>query len=113
VDLHRGTVVVMDAPGGGALFQVELPARAPDGAYVRSGGGRDAPALADAASPIAPELPQLAGEAFHPGKPTVLVAEDNPDLRLFLTTCCRTSTTWCFGRTGSRPTRRPSPTRPT
>lgn len=84
VDLHRGTVVVMDAPGGGALFQVELPARAPNGAYVRSGGGRDAPALADAASPIAPELPQLAGEAFHPGKPTVLVAEDNPDLRLFL-----------------------------
>ncbi len=84
VDLHRGTVVVMDAPGGGALFQVELPARAPEGAFVRSGGGKDMPALAEGAFPLAPDLPRPAAEVFHPGKPKVLVAEDNPDLRLFL-----------------------------
>ncbi|HNF63444.1 MAG TPA: PAS domain S-box protein, partial [Rhodocyclaceae bacterium] len=82
VELHRGTVVVLDAPGGGALFQVELPARAPEGAFVRS-AGRDA-APADLAAPLAPELPPLTELPFHPGKRRVLVAEDNPDLRQFL-----------------------------
>ena len=42
VELHGGTVVVVDAPGGGAVFQVELPVRAPDGAFVREGGSADA-----------------------------------------------------------------------
>jgi len=35
VELHFGTVVVLDAPGGGAIFQVEMPMRAPNGAFVR------------------------------------------------------------------------------
>jgi len=43
VELHRGTVVVLDAPGGGALFQLELPLQAPDGAYVRSGSAPPPP----------------------------------------------------------------------
>jgi hypothetical protein len=38
VELHGGTVVVVDAPGGGAVFQVEIPVRAPDGAFVRETG---------------------------------------------------------------------------
>lgn len=84
VELHRGTVVVVDAPGGGAVFQVEFPARAPEGAFVRPDGGREAPALGGADVPLAPELPLRCDAPFQPGKPKVLVAEDNPDLRHFL-----------------------------
>ena len=36
VELHRGTIAVSDAPGGGALFQVEIPLQAPAGSYVRA-----------------------------------------------------------------------------
>lgn len=89
VELHRGTVVVVDAPGGGACFQVELPARAPDGAFVRAGAGRDGLLATEAVPSPAAGLPVPGEEAFHPGtfqpgKPKVLVAEDNLDLRLFL-----------------------------
>ena len=40
-DLHGGSISVSDAPGGGALFQVELPRYAPEGTYVvgRAGVG--------------------------------------------------------------------------
>jgi len=82
VELHRGTVVVLDAPGGGALFQLELPAQAPDGAYVRASGGRPEPAPPPSIAP-APQ-PAPANPAFRPGRPRVLVVEDNPDLRHFL-----------------------------
>ncbi len=82
VELHRGTVVVLDAPGGGALFQLELPLQAPDGAYVRS-GATSPPAAQPTALPLqAPELSPT--PAFRPGHPRVLVVEDNPDLRHFL-----------------------------
>jgi signal transduction histidine kinase len=30
VDLHGGAIEVRDAPGGGAIFSIELPARRPD-----------------------------------------------------------------------------------
>lgn len=35
VELHLGTVMALDAPGGGAIFQVEMPMRAPSGVVVR------------------------------------------------------------------------------
>lgn len=84
VDLHRGTVVVLDAPGGGAIFQVVFPARAPEGVFVRSGIGPEGAALADTDMPLMPALRAQGEELLHPGRPTVLVVEDNPDLRLFL-----------------------------
>ncbi len=34
VDLHGGSISVSNAPGSGALFQVELPRYAPEGTYV-------------------------------------------------------------------------------
>lgn len=83
VELHRGTVVVLDAPGGGALFQLELPLQAPDGAYVRAGSAPKAPALPVADTPPLPQA-EPAPSAFRPGRPRVLVVEDNPDLRHFL-----------------------------
>lgn len=84
VDLHRGTVVVVDAPGGGAVFQIELPLRAPDGAFVRMGNGRETVEMppVDVALPVLPTTP--ANSHSQPHKPRVLVAEDNSDLRLFL-----------------------------
>lgn len=45
VELHLGTVVVLDAAGGGAIFQVEMPLRAPQGTFVREMGDHAAPAL--------------------------------------------------------------------
>lgn len=82
VELHGGTVVVVDAPGGGAIFQVEIPVRAPSGAFVRETG--DDTALPAGYGHDALRLPDLPMPAHRVGKPRVLVAEDNPDLRLFL-----------------------------
>ncbi|MCB1895606.1 MAG: PAS domain S-box protein [Zoogloeaceae bacterium] len=84
VELHRGSVVALDAPGGGAIFQVELPVRAPAGAVVRAGGGAETPVASDFLAPLKPELPTIPETARLPGRPTLLVVEDNPDLRLFL-----------------------------
>lgn len=86
VELHHGTAVALDAPGGGAMFQVEMPVRAPSGAYVReasvveaptplpSGIGREA-----SAEPV-----YLRVQGHKVGFPDILVVEDNPDLRHFL-----------------------------
>jgi PAS domain S-box-containing protein len=90
VDLHLGTIVVSDVPGGGALFQVEMPLRAPSGAYVR-----DVEALAlpdplptpwmDAVVGL-PASETDTGEAVaRDDRPTVLVVEDNTDMRRFIT----------------------------
>ena len=84
VELHRGSVVVLDAPGGGAIFQVEFPVRAPEGTFVRAGGSAETPLARDFLAPLTPELPTIPETARLPGRPTLLVAEDNPDLRLFL-----------------------------
>ncbi|MER2538092.1 MAG: ATP-binding protein [Azonexus sp.] len=82
VELHQGTVVVLDAPGGGAIFQLEVPMRAPNGVFVRESG--EGVALAPHQNYPFPEpLEQPAGN-YKAGNPRILVVEDNPDLRLFL-----------------------------
>lgn len=90
VELHGGTITVSDAPGGGALFQIEMPLRAPHGTYVRSeenamGGGQRRFALP-------PDSMEFQGHesGFEVDRvrsaelPHVLVAEDNPDMRRFI-----------------------------
>lgn len=82
VELHRGTISVLDAPERGAVFQVELPRRAPTGAFVRSVDPADV-SVADFATGMqrpleSPVLPH------KEGSPSILVVEDNPDLRQFL-----------------------------
>jgi PAS domain S-box-containing protein len=84
VDLHGGTVIVLDAPNGGAIFQVELPLNAPEGVFVRT----------DYAPPTSVSTPTFTTpiiEAPYPSaqpaplhKPRILIAEDNLDLRFFL-----------------------------
>lgn len=81
VELHHGTISLLDAPERGALFQIELPLRAPAGAYVRSRDAGWTPALPAIELPRqfdAPRRPENAGQ------PRVVIAEDNPDLRQFL-----------------------------
>lgn len=102
VELHLGTVVVLDAAGGGAIFQVEMPMRAPQGTFVREMGEYTSPALRPVPVELARALPgglptELPGGlpgglpgaplpplAHRPELPHVLVVEDNPDLLHFL-----------------------------
>ncbi len=85
VELHGGTVVVVDAPGGGAMFQMELPMRAPAGAFVREvrEAGENT-LLHTSHGHDTGVLPVLNPAKHRAGTPRVLVVEDNPDLRLFL-----------------------------
>lgn len=82
VELHLGTVVVLDAPGGGAIFQVEMPMRAPKGVFVRESSETVAwsnHSSLDLSATLSPPA-----RAHKAGLPRILVAEDNPDLRHFL-----------------------------
>ncbi|MFF9478780.1 ATP-binding protein [Streptomyces sp. NPDC014733] len=63
VRLHGGTVRAANAPGGGAVFTVELPVRPPDGTGA---DGSDAPAP-DGPAPEGPDGDASAGPA--PGRP--------------------------------------------
>lgn len=87
VSLHGGVVVVSDAPGGGALFQIELPRHAPSGMYVS----------AVAPSSYEPSLfpydvgnwnPEDHGKwttlADYHNRPRILIAEDNVNMRCFI-----------------------------
>jgi PAS domain S-box-containing protein len=85
VELHGGTIGVTDAPGGGALFLVEIPTRAPEGATVRKGDAAAAgPSAVEGAleelRPLA-AAPRLTSDA---DLPLVLVVEDNPELNRFV-----------------------------
>jgi PAS domain S-box-containing protein len=91
VTLHGGTITVTDAPGGGALFLVEVPLLAPESAHVRRSSKAPAAREPDAVlqgtleelRPVAepPGVPEPRGEE---GRPRVLVVEDNPELNRFL-----------------------------
>lgn len=83
VELHLGTVSVLDAPERGALFQIELPLRAPNGAFVRPAGA------SELSLPPLDQLSQSRLLASPVGRATagqaqILIVEDNPDLREFL-----------------------------
>ena len=86
VELHHGSVVVLDAPERGALFQVEMPIDAPAGAYFRAQPEHNNGYIHTAADLLKPlDLPlDLPLMAAHDGQARILVVEDNPDLRQFL-----------------------------
>ena len=82
VELHHGTIVVLDAPGGGAIFQMEIPIHAPDGVFVRESG--EGVALTNHQNPPFPESLGQPVCDRKAGNAQILVVEDNPDLRHFL-----------------------------
>ncbi|HYD97176.1 MAG TPA: PAS domain S-box protein [Noviherbaspirillum sp.] len=96
VGLHGGTISVMDAPVSGALFQAEIPARAPDGRLVRSrhaeAGSSVEPnailkGIIEELMPTAPAPARqvsAADGAMERACPTVLVVEDNQELNRFI-----------------------------
>ncbi|HLM74235.1 MAG TPA: ATP-binding protein, partial [Polyangiaceae bacterium] len=89
VELHRGTIAIKDAPGGGALFEIRLPLKAPEGAPVHERAPRNErapanllPAELDAIPARASSMP-LVPTAAGSDRPLVIVAEDNADMRRF------------------------------
>jgi PAS domain S-box-containing protein len=89
VDLHGGTIAILDAPGGGALFQVEIPQRAPAGAYVRADEGPPSAreggvVVDDALEELQPVEVDTAEDTGSPARPLLLVAEDNTEMRRFI-----------------------------
>src|SRR5881409_2053616 len=91
VELHRGKIAVSDAPGGGALFRVELPlvahttqAEAPS--TVGSGSGDTAFVARQTLAELS--LVSTQPEPIAPstiGRGLILVVEDNPDMNRFIT----------------------------
>ena len=88
VSLHGGTVQAGRAPAGGARFVVRLPRLA--GAHVKVD---PSPQLSGPITRLALEstLQELSGahaaqtaSARAPGRPSVLVVEDNPEMRAFV-----------------------------
>lgn len=88
-ELHRGTIHVEDAPGGGAEFIVKIPIRAPTGTRIISAPvklrGPLAPDVQAVVEPLRP-FPALDSQGHGPiskgpnPRGTVLVVEDNPEM---------------------------------
>lgn len=95
VHLHGGSVAVTDAPGGGALFIVRMPLTAPEGARVINAVDMGAlaveidanPSLVGTLEELTPLRVVRAKPDMQPDRPTVLVAEDNPELNRFIVEC--------------------------
>ena len=85
VELQLGTVAVAEAPEGGALFLVTLPTYAPHGAPVNGDSevATRANALATAAI-VRKNVVSVPAEYGRVDAPLVLVAEDNPEMRRFI-----------------------------
>ncbi len=83
VELHGGRIEIGEAPEGGALFTVRLPAQArpeaPQRAEVRDAADYGAGVVEELRTRSATPLP--AGEG---GRPRVLVVEDNPEMSRFI-----------------------------
>ncbi len=85
--LHRGSVSVSEAEGGGALFTLILPLRAPPGVEVQATASAMDELLV---FEVKDELhlqrrgPVVLDSASGPEAPLVLVVEDNPDMNGFI-----------------------------
>lgn len=89
VGLHGGTITVLDAPGGGAQFQVELPLRAPKNVHVRRADvstEREAKGIAveGAVEELLKTEVVLGKVESLDEKPLLLVVEDNSEMRRFI-----------------------------
>jgi signal transduction histidine kinase len=91
VDLHHGRIEVGEREGGGAIFTVHMPASAPGAAELQDAAPAAAPASQVALEGTLHQLDAEFGNAAAtqpwpalPGRPSVLVVEDNPDMNRFV-----------------------------
>jgi signal transduction histidine kinase len=87
VMLHRGSIGVEDADGGGALFRVQLPFKAPKGTAVQK---RAQAHSLQSGSVLLGTLEELSGGSpllhrIEPrDQPVILLAEDHPEMARFI-----------------------------
>lgn len=87
VELHGGTVVLGEAPGGGALFSVRLPLAAPAGTELGASAPLDEVITRQAIEELGVRASAVTlGEVQAAGTdaPLVLVVEDNADMNAFV-----------------------------
>lgn len=90
-DLHGGSISVSNAPGSGALFQVELPRYAPEGTYVVRSESEPSSSAVPGFQEFVEDFPQQdvaedkSIEQEAPGRPRIMVVEDNAEMRRFIT----------------------------
>ncbi|MDT4809700.1 Sensor histidine kinase RcsC [compost metagenome] len=90
VVLHGGTITVLDAPGGGAKFSVELPLCAPKAALVqraefKAKSEERAVAVESAVEELLRSEEGLTNADQLTDRPLILVVEDNSEMRRFIT----------------------------
>lgn len=92
VELHAGTIAVTKAEEGGALFVAELSAEVPQGAAVSRPDDRSLHSQAESAADLTRDQTRAVSVESHarpadaaiPGRPLVLVIEDNIELNRFV-----------------------------
>ena len=94
VTLHQGSVKATEADGGGALFVVTLPLRAPEGSEIAPACNIQLPTLTPRVLEDLQRQPQWksgVGPNTHPvpDAPLILVVEDNPDMNAFISDALR------------------------
>lgn len=91
VELHRGTISISDAPGGGALFQVEMPLKAPEDSYViKHKKGEMGLGAISRPEYIPQTTPWTGSNHTHEQsdeRPIIMVVDDNQDMSEFIEGC--------------------------
>lgn len=86
VELQGGRIEVVAAPGGGALFRIELPLLAPPGTALTEATAANpivGQSALEALAPV-PAAPAAPEDATRSGAPLVLVVEDNADMNEYI-----------------------------
>ncbi len=95
VTIHRGSILVKDAPEGGACFLITFPIFAPEGVEVSLSPNETTPEslrvpIIQAVEELQAQVDENLNGQAEADKPMVLVVEDNSDMNRFLADSLRT-----------------------